>query len=121
MGALAHAFEATGIATVTLGSIRAQLEGTAVPRGLFCDFPLGRPLGRPNDPEYQHRVLWQALSMVDRVSDPTIEDFPHAIVDDGESAVTCPMATATRPQRSSRVDTTEPTPYERQVSSALCR
>ena len=91
MSTLAHAFERTGIATVTLGLVRAQLEGTAVPRGLFCDFPLGRPLGRPNDPEYQHRVLWQALSMVDRVSEPTIEDFPDAIIDDGKSSVVCPL------------------------------
>jgi hypothetical protein len=46
---LAHVFEAAGIATIALGSVRKQIESTAPPRGLWCDFPLGRPLGRPGD------------------------------------------------------------------------
>ena len=61
MSTLAHVFEAEGLATVALGSQRNQIEHTAPPRGLWCDFPLGRPLGRPADPAFQHRVLRQRL------------------------------------------------------------
>ena len=104
MSTLAHAFEAAGMATVTLGSIRAQLEGTAAPRGLYCNFPLGRPLGRPNDAEFQHHVLWQALSMVDRVSEQTIEDFPDTIIDDGETALACPLPPRHDPDAHPAVD-----------------
>mgnify|MGYP000284807589 CR=1 FL=1 len=50
MSTLAHVFEAAGMATVALGSVRKQIESTAPPRGLWCDFPLGRPLGKPGDP-----------------------------------------------------------------------
>ena len=64
MSTLAHVFEAEGIATVALGSIRKQIEGAAPPRGLWCDFPLGRPLGKPGDPEFQHRVLDVAVALL---------------------------------------------------------
>ena len=53
------------MATVALGSQRNQIERTAPPRGLWCDFPLGRPLGRPGDAEFQHRVLHHAFSLLD--------------------------------------------------------
>jgi hypothetical protein len=91
VSALAHVFEAAGIATVALGSIRSQIERTAPPRGLWCDFPLGRPLGRPDDPEFQHRVLAHAFDLVERATGPTLETFAEAIEDDGTSVVSCPL------------------------------
>jgi len=86
---LAHVLEANGLATVALGSVKAQLEGTAPPRGLFCDFPLGRPLGRPADPEFQHAVLAHAFAMLER-TEPGIETFAETISDDAE-VLACPM------------------------------
>ena len=59
---LAHVFAAAGIATVTLASTLSVVERTQPPRALWCDFPLGRPLGKPQDPEFQHDVL--ALSLI---------------------------------------------------------
>jgi hypothetical protein len=88
---LAHVFEAAGIATVALGSIRQQIERTAPPRGLFCDFPLGRPLGAPGDAAFQHRVLGHALRMVERLESPAVETFGESIVDDGTTAASCPV------------------------------
>ncbi|MEM7100220.1 MAG: hypothetical protein AAF541_18275 [Pseudomonadota bacterium] len=79
-------FEASGIATITIGSIREQLYNTAPPRGLFCDFPLGRPLGKPNDPAFQHQVLGHAFELL-AVSSPTIEDFEQSIQDAPEDAL----------------------------------
>ena len=88
---LAHVFEAAGLVTVALGSVRSQIERTAPPRGLFCDFPLGRPLGRPNDPDFQHRVLGHALSLVERATAPTVETYAESILDDDEATISCPL------------------------------
>ena len=46
------------------------------PRGLWTSFQLGRPLGEPNDTAFQHRVLLQALGLLERRDGPVIlEDF----------------------------------------------
>ena len=83
--------EAAGLVTVALGSIREQIYNTAPPRGLFCDFPLGRPLGKPNDPDFQHRVLAAAFSLVGDATEQTVIDFPDAIVDDGSEVLSCTL------------------------------
>ena len=69
---------------MTLGSIREQLYGTAPPRGLYCAFPLGRPLGVPNDPTFQHRVLARAFRLLEATS-PTVVDYGETITDDPEA------------------------------------
>ena len=40
---------------------------TAPPRALHCEYPLGRPLGRPGEPEFQHDVLARAFLAAPRV------------------------------------------------------
>jgi len=87
---LAHIFEQAGLATVALGSIRKQIESTAPPRGLWCDFPLGRPLGKPDDADFQHRVLEHAFSLLN-ASKPVLEEFPDAISDDDGEGLSCPL------------------------------
>lgn len=87
---LAHIFEAEGIATISLGSMRKQIENTAPPRGLWCDFPLGRPLGRPGDAEFQHRVLAHALGLL-KADGPVFEVFSESIIDDGSEVVMCSL------------------------------
>lgn len=90
MSTLAHVFEAEGLATVALGSMRKQIEHTAPPRGLWCDFPLGRPLGKPGDPEFQHRVLAHAFSLLE-ATEPVFEVFPESIADDGAEVAACTL------------------------------
>ena len=87
---LSHVFEAAGLVTVALGAIRNQIFRTAPPRGLFCDFPLGRPLGKPGDADFQHRVLAHAFALVESATAPVVEEFAEIIVDD-DSAVSCPI------------------------------
>jgi len=87
---LAHVFEAEGLATVALGSQRNQIEHTAPPRGLWCDFPLGRPLGRPADPGFQHRVLHHAFALLGAPG-PVFEVFPETIDDDGTEVFACAL------------------------------
>ena len=57
MGTLASVLEDAGLATVALSIIRGQVETTRPPRALHCEFPLGRPLGRPGDPALQRRGI----------------------------------------------------------------
>ena len=83
MSTLAHVLEEEGLATVSLGIIEEQLRSTAPPRGLFVDFPLGRPLGKPGDAAFQQRVLDHAFSLL-VATEPVIESFAEAIRDEGE-------------------------------------
>jgi hypothetical protein len=69
--------EARGIATVVIGLVRPHLESTKGPRSLWVPFPLGRPLGEPEDPAFQRRVLMAALSPLERRDGPVLlVDYP---------------------------------------------
>ncbi len=103
MSTLAHVFEAAGMATVALGSIRKQIESTAPPRGLWCDFPLGRPLGKPGDPEFQHRVLAAAFALLDS-PEPIVTEFGESIPDDGDEMLACPLPPRHDPDAHPAVD-----------------
>jgi hypothetical protein len=56
------------------------------PRALWVPFELGRPLGVPNDPAFQIRVLKAALSLTQRDSGPVLEDYPEDVPDKEESS-----------------------------------
>ncbi len=102
--AIARAFEANGIATVVLNSIRSFAERMHPPRALYCEFPIGRPLGKPRDPEFQRRVLLCALALLDRPSGPVLEDFSEAIDDHVDEAMTCTIPPGTDPSLPKAVD-----------------
>jgi hypothetical protein len=72
---LARVFEEAGLSTVALGLIRNHLERVKPPRALFVPFPLGFALGRPDDPDFQHRVLRAAFHLLDAESGPVLVDF----------------------------------------------
>lgn len=61
------------------------------PRALYCEFPLGRPLGKPNDPAFQLRVLAAALALLERTAGPVLEDFPDTITDATGEPLSCPL------------------------------
>jgi len=81
---LAHVFEAAGIATIVLSSVRETAVKVAPPRALHCEFPLGRPLGKPGDPAFQHDVLRRAFALLDAHSGPVLVDHPDAIEAENE-------------------------------------
>ena len=93
MSVLAHVFEAAGIATVVLSSVREMTVKVAPPRALHCEFPLGRPLGVPNDAAYQHDVLTRAFALLDAPSGPVLVDHPDVIAAEDE-----PVACAIPPR-----------------------
>jgi hypothetical protein len=85
--------EAEGLATIALGSQRNQIVAAAPPRGLWCDFPLGRPLGRPGDPEFQHRVLARAFALLTSTA-PVMDVFPETVDDGADEVIACPLPPA---------------------------
>lgn len=70
MSLIANYLEANGIPTVVMGCAKDIVEYCGVPRFLFCDFPLGCPAGRPNDPVSQAAALELALSLLERAPAP---------------------------------------------------
>jgi hypothetical protein len=77
VGGLAHFFEEEGIPTTQISLIREHTETIKPPRALWVPFELGRPLGVPNDPVFQKRVLLAALNLFKISKGPVIEDFPE--------------------------------------------
>ena len=89
MCTLAHVFEAAGIATVTLVATRSVAERMSPPRALYGEFPLGRPLGRPGDTEFQHDVLSRAFALLDS-DGPILDDHP-VVIEAEEVPVSCAL------------------------------
>lgn len=58
---------------------------------LHCDFPLGRPLGKPADAEFQHRVLAAAFELLPRSDVPVLVDFPESITDEADAPLACAL------------------------------
>ncbi len=78
MSALAHYLEAEGVPAVAISLIRLHTEKVRPPRALWVPFELGRPLGAPNDPTFQTRVIAAALGLLEAASGPVVlEDFPE--------------------------------------------
>ena len=78
--------------------IRRHTEVMKPPRGLFVPFELGRPFGTANEPDFQRRVLLDALNLLDRTDGPMLEDFPDEPPVPGTAEViegwTCPVTLA---------------------------
>jgi hypothetical protein len=100
---LAHVFEAAGIATVVLAATKSVVERMQPPRALFCEFPLGRPLGKPGDAEFQHDVLAQAFAMLDAETGPVLENHPEVIEAD-ETPLSCALPPRFDPSLPAAVD-----------------
>lgn len=43
---------------------------------MLVPFELGRPLGAPNEPDFQRRVLRQTLELLERTDGPILDEFP---------------------------------------------
>lgn len=86
---LGHVLEVHGLSTVVLASNLEIAQRAKAPRALFCDFPIGRPLGVPKDPAFQHRVLGAALDQLNRPEGPVLEIFPEVIKDEADTPAAC--------------------------------
>lgn len=75
MSAIGWYLEAQGIATVSISLIREHSVALKAPRALWVPFILGRPLGAPSNPEFQKKVLLDALAMLQESQWPVLKDF----------------------------------------------
>lgn len=68
--------EKAGIPTVSTTVLRELTEKVEPPRALFVDFPLGYPLGAPNDAPLQSQIIRAALEMLSQdVADPLVTEL----------------------------------------------
>lgn len=75
MSVLGHVFEGAGLSTVSVALVREHAEKVKPPRALFAPFPFGHTLGKPNDPEFQHRVIAAAFDLLKCSSGPVLAEF----------------------------------------------
>jgi len=79
------------MATVGISLVRTSAVAIKAPRFLHCEFPLGRPLGKPGDADFQREVLQTAFALLERNDVPVLEDFPEQIEDDHGEAAACAL------------------------------
>lgn len=82
------------MATTGISLIREQTVAMRLPRFLWVPFELGRPFGAPNEPDFQRRVLHDALALFERDSGPPVladfpDDAPHSVE---EAVWACPVS-----------------------------
>jgi len=76
VGLIASVIEKAGIPTVGLTLLREVTEKVRPPRTLFVPFPFGYPLGEPNQPDLQHRVIAASLKLLKTPGTlPRLEEF----------------------------------------------
>ncbi|MGE0820495.1 MAG: hypothetical protein AB7G75_14225 [Candidatus Binatia bacterium] len=87
-------------------AVRGQAERAKAPRALYCEFPLGRPLGRPLDAEYQHKVLAAAFALLETPAEriPILVDYPDVIEDEASDALVCSLPPRFDPKAHPAVD-----------------
>ena len=96
MGALGHYLEENGIPTTQISLIAEHTQHIKPPRALWVPFELGRPLGTPDHPQFQTRVLLAALRLLEAQHGPVLESFPEDAPEPvqgeaGETTWACPI------------------------------
>ena len=92
MGALGHFLERQGIPTTGISLVREHTEVVRPPRALWVTFELGRPMGIPDDPPFQRRVVKAALDLLERTDGPLIADHPEHVDEPADfSGWACPI------------------------------
>ena len=75
VGLIQRAIEYVGMTTVSISLLREITEKTRPPRALFVPYPLGYPLGEPNNPDLQTRIMRAAFALLPRTDFPVFESF----------------------------------------------
>lgn len=75
VGLIQRIIEQQGITTVSLSLLREITEKVRPPRALFVPYPLGYPLGAPDDSALQTRIIRAAFALLSRNDWPVFETF----------------------------------------------
>jgi hypothetical protein len=100
---LARVLETAGVATTSISLVREHTEKVKPPRALWVPFPFGYALGRPDDPDLQHRVLRAALDLLAEPAGPVLRDFPDD-AEPGDQPGAPPQASGITPAESVPAD-----------------
>ncbi|MCY3814127.1 MAG: hypothetical protein OXH15_20265 [Gammaproteobacteria bacterium] len=84
--------------------IRTVAERMHPPRALYVEFPLGLPLGKPGDADFQHRVLGAAFALLGEPAGPVLADFPEAIKSEDTEPLQCSVPPRYDPELHPAVD-----------------
>jgi D-proline reductase (dithiol) PrdB len=79
MSIAARAIEADGIPTMMLAVDREAVERARPPRAAFYPGEFGCVVGKPGWPEYQRRVLDEALRLVEPIDQPSVRNLNVAL------------------------------------------
>ncbi len=71
----ARAIEAAGVPTMMLAVDRAAVERARPPRAAYYPGEFGCVVGKPNWPEYQRRVLDEALRLIEPIDQPSVRNL----------------------------------------------
>ena len=124
MGALAHYLEQGGIPTTQISLIREHTKIIRPPRALWVPFELGRPLGVPENPTFQRRVLLKALQLLEAPEGPLLVDFHEEAPEDapgGDSdpkGWSCPMSFASESRQETDLEKLR-SAFDREVAELL--
>ncbi|MCH7789446.1 MAG: hypothetical protein IH940_08375 [Acidobacteria bacterium] len=95
-------FEASGLSTIVFASMREVAEKMSPPRTLYCEFPLGRPLGKPADAAFQRDVLQRGIDLLE-ATEPVLETYPE-IIESEDTPLACAMPPRYDPALPAAVD-----------------
>ena len=70
MGLIARAIERVGIPTVSISITKDLTEAVGVPRAVFVKWPLGHPLGEPQNAAQQRTLIFAALQLLQKAQTP---------------------------------------------------
>lgn len=79
VGLAQQVIEARGIATASITLLADVTRRIRPPRALAVPYPLGFPLGEPNDPGLQTAVLRALLALLERTDVPVLELFQSPV------------------------------------------
>lgn len=102
MSTLAHVFESAGLSTIVFASMLEVAQKMNPPRVLYCEFPLGRPLGKPSDAAFQRDVLERGLALLD-ATEPVLATYPE-VVESDETPMACSLPPRYDPDVAPAVD-----------------
>ncbi len=75
---MTRAIEEAGIPTVQVMMYKEVAEKIRPPRVAHVQFPFGRPMGEPNNPDQQRVIIEDALRVLEEATEPgTVVSLPY--------------------------------------------
>ncbi len=80
VGLIQGIMEEAGIATVSVSLLAEVTRKVKPPRALFVPFPLGYPLGKPQDAALQRKIIEETMKLLERTDLPVFEAYREGLL-----------------------------------------